>query len=303
MIDLQRPRLLQFQMDIAQSIPCVPEEARTELLRMILPDSLRIFINWRDQFVPTRPRKVQMSERFLSDPLTIRHRPAVEELKARIESGEDLTPFLSKDIAQYGYAPRPKGNHRKRRGINWDERDHALNTYDTHHLHLHRSRRADELLFVSFARDIASFIMVGDHRSWKDGTIANAVAQERAAAGGELKGILGSRSEEYTPEQRNELQWRALSTAIRVGDKVVPSAFICRDGTGISQSRYVDQMISDMAKHDPLLDDEAYVSELFESAGRTSPLAPQFVWLMRDCDLCVGEKSSLTGFPRLMWRR
>jgi hypothetical protein len=62
-------------------------------------------------------------------------------------------------------------------------------------------------------------------------------------------------------------------------------------------------MISEMAELDPLLDDEAYVSRLFESADRPSPLSPHFFWLMRDCDLCVGEKSSLTGFPRLMWRR
>ena len=303
MFDLQRPRLAQFQTDIARAIPCVPEEARANLTKMVLPDSLRVFMNWRDQFVPMRLRQVQMSERFLRDPRTIQYWPAVEDLKSRIEAGEDLRPFFSNYIAQYGYVPPKTRKARKRRGINWEEKDHALNSYDAHHLHLSPTRQTEELLFVSFTRQSASFIMVGDHKSWKDGTLAIAVAEERAASGLELKGIFASPSEEFTVEQRTQLQWRGMSTEISVGDKIVPSAFVCGDGTGLAQSRHVDHMIMTLAKVDPSLDDDAYVRPLFESVGRPCPPDPEFFWLMRDCDLCVAEKSSRTAFSLLPWRR
>jgi hypothetical protein len=310
MIDLYRPRLVQFRRDLAQCIPCIPESARADLISMEVPELLRSFINWKDRFVPRRPRRVLTWPPFLEDPRTNLHREAVECLAAKVRAGEDLTPFLSDKIAKEGYVQRGRTKPRKRAALEWFDKDYALNAYDTHHLHLSDCIRPDgwsdrtrDLLFVSFTRDEAFLVMVGDHNSFDDGSLAWAVAEIRAAAGGGLKGLTGASSEAYTPTQRNNLQRRGMTATIRVGGELVPSALMLANGMGFCQPRYCDRIIDELARLEALLEDPAYVHYWFEKARRTAPADPHFFWWLEDCDLCLAEATTRVGTRILAWYR
>jgi hypothetical protein len=307
MIDLERPRLRELKTSIAQSIPCDPKEVRPDLRAMTLPSLLILFIGWRDRFIAPRPRKVLTWDRFLRDDGVKQHFPAIQKLQCRIAAGEDLTPFLSKDIARYGYV-RPKiGNDGKRRGVEWRDKDYALNAYGVHHLHLSDrirrngwSRRTEELLYISFDRESAFLVMVGDHDSFDDGSLAEAVAEMRAASGEEIKGISGT---EYTSAERNVLQRHGFATVAQVGDKVVLGAVLSSAGTSFFHTRHADRILLTIAANELLLDQEQYVRPWFESAGRGYPAAPEFLWMLDYCDLCVLEKTTGTAFRLLEWCR
>lgn len=307
MIDLQRPRLIELQNALANMIPCEPEDVRSDLKEMALPSLLIYFMNWRDRFIPPRARNVTTWERFLRDDRTREHWPAILKLQRRIEAGEDLTPFLSKDIVRYGYVRPKKGKDGKQRGVEWRDKDYVLNAYGIHHFHLTDkikskgwSKRTEQLLYISFSRDSAFFLMVGDHDSFDDGTLAQAVAEMRAAAGHEMKGVLGG---VFNPAESNKLQRHGFTTVAQVGDKVVLQAVLSSAGTALFHSKHATKLMRMIEANELLLDQEEFTRGWFESAGRPCPAAPDFFWMMHYCDLCVVEKSSRTAFPLLNWHR
>lgn len=129
MIDLQRPRLEEFRRWIIQQIPCEPRHVRADLGALALPALLIKYMNWRDRFVPTRARNVTTWDGFLRDPRGLASWPSIIALAQRITSGEDMTPYLSKNIVRYGYVRPKTGKDGKRRGIEWGDKDYALNGY------------------------------------------------------------------------------------------------------------------------------------------------------------------------------
>ena len=194
MIDLERPRLEEFRRWLVQEIPCEPQSVRTDLEALSLSSLAIKYMNWRDRFVPTRARNVTTWDGFLRDPRRLAFRPTIDALAQRITSGQDLTPFLSTEIVKCGYVRPKTRKDGKRRGIEWDDKDYALNGYGVHHLHLSDemmrdgwARRTDDLLFATFDRESAFFLMIGDHDSFHDGTLMRAAAKSRAASGPSMK--------------------------------------------------------------------------------------------------------------------
>ncbi|MGY4473778.1 hypothetical protein [Bradyrhizobium sp. USDA 3364] len=225
MIDFDRPRLKEFHRWIAHEIPCREKEARAELQSIPLPSLLIHYLNWRDRIVPVRLRAVTTWDKFLGDKRTLDNWPAVSAHAARIAAGQDLTPYLSQDIAQSGYVRSRVGSNGKRPGVEWGDKDYALNAYGFHHLHLSDkilssgwARRTKELLYVLFDRNSAFFLMVGDHKSFDDGTLAQAVAETRAASRGSMPIIAGRGFEGADHSERNRLQRHGFTTTMTVGD-------------------------------------------------------------------------------------
>src|SRR5260370_28160213 len=174
-------------------------------------------MNLCDRFITPRPRKVFSWDGFLKHGRASKHLTAVQRLQEKIEAGADLRLFLSDQPERYGYV-RPKVDERgKRRGLQWGDKDYALNAYDVHHLHLGagfrsdgRTKRTKELLYASFARDTALFVMVGDHKSFDDGTLAQAIAEARVAAGDTVKGVMGT-ERQFSPKGRKRRQRRGMA--------------------------------------------------------------------------------------------
>jgi hypothetical protein len=295
-----RPRLHAFHKKLAELIPCEPKSARADLHRMGARELLGRYVNWADRFVPPRPRRVVTWEGFLRHGSPRSHREAVYDLVKKIEAGDDLTPFLSDQIHRFGYA-LGKDENTKRHGIEWGDKDYALNAFETHHLHL-RTKGSRELLHVSFSRDDAFLVMLGNHKSFDDGTLAQAIAEARVGTAHELKGILGP-AQPRSMHERDKLQRYGFTTAYRVDGRTVLGAFLSTAGASPLHSRHADRIMITINELDPQLDEPDFGRDVFERNGRPYPAAPNFEWIMQYCDLCLVETSTRVGFPMVKWRR
>lgn len=261
------------------------------------------YVNWADRFVARRPRRVITWEGFERTGSPQSHREAVEHLANKIEAGDDMTPFLSDDISRLGYV-RPKNPSRKeakRRGVEWGDKDYALNAFETHHLHL-SPKGSRELLYVIFSRADAFFLMLGDHRSFDDGTLAQALAESRVGTPQELKGIGPIVSPRHMREQ-NKLQRYGFTTVYPVASHTVLGALLSSTGTSPLHTMHADRIILTINKFEPKLDEPGFGREWFEQNGRTFPARYAFEWVMQGCDLYLVETTTLIGFPMVNWIR
>jgi hypothetical protein len=176
-----------------------------------------------------------------------------------------------------------------------------LNAFETHHLHL-RAKGSRELLYVTFSRNDAFLVMLGDHKSFDDGTLAQAVAESRVGTAHELKGILGPASPRSIREQ-NKLQRYGFSTAYPVGGRTVLGALLSTAGTSPLHTRHAARIIDKINKLEPQLDEPGFGREWFQRNGRAYPAKPTFEWVMQYCDLCLIETTTGVGFPMVKWRR
>jgi hypothetical protein len=294
------PRLLTFHETLATSIPCEPASARAVLHQMSTPELLVRYLNWADRFVAPRPRRVITWEGFVRHGSAQLHREAVYGLAEKIEAGDDLTPFLSKKIRRFGYV-MPEDDKRKPHGVEWRDKDYALNAYDTHHLHLGKNRTR-ALLYVSFSRGDALLVMVGDHSSFDDGTLAQAIAQCRVGTPLELKGIRLPPQPDAVRE-KNQLQRHGFSTAFTVGERAVMGALLTGAGTAVRHTVHAKGILRAIKKIEPQLDDPSFCDKQFQQISRPRPTMPAFQWEMRHCDLCLTETTAGVNFIVVQWIR
>ncbi|MGY3582612.1 hypothetical protein ACVIGB_008321 [Bradyrhizobium sp. USDA 4341] len=198
----------------------------------------------------------------------------------------------------------------KRPGVEWGDKDYALNAYGFHHLRLSDkilssgwARRTKELLYVSFDRNSAFFLMVGDHKSFDDGTLAQAVAETRAASRGSMPIIAGRGFEGADPSERNRLQRHGFTTTMTVGDRVVLGALISTVGTSVFHSTQVAKIMRAIEEPELRADEPDFHKRLFESAPQECPEMPDFVWRMHNCDLGLLERTTGIFFTMLPWIR
>jgi hypothetical protein len=288
-------RLHAFHKKLTDLIPCEPEAARGDLHRMSTPELLVRYLNWADRYVAPRPRNVRTWDGFLRHGSGELHREAVYELAKKIEAGDDLTPFLSDRIARRGYMPS------KPQGIEWEDKDYALNAFDTHHLHL-KPTGTDALLYVCFSRNDAVLVMLGDHKSFDDDSLAQAVAECRVGTVLEFKGVLGS-PPQRTMREQNRLQRYGFSTTFQVGDHTVMGAMVSSAGTSGLHTMHANHIVREIKKLEPQLDEPSFCRELFGQSSTPYPATPVFEWTMQHCDLCLVEMTARVGFPILKWRR
>jgi hypothetical protein len=301
MVDPERPRLGRFRKKLADLIPCDPEDARVDLHKIAPRELVRCYVNWADRYVAPRPRRVVTWDGFLRHGSSQPHLKAVNYLAKKIEAGDDLKDFLSDRIHRFGYV-RPMAHENNRpRGVEWGDKDYALNAFETHHLHL-TSKGTKELLYVSFSRDAAFLVMVGDHKSFDDGTLAQAIAEARVGTLHEIEGVLGPVSQRTMREQ-NQFQRRGLSTAFQVGEQMVMGALLTTAGTSPMHNIHAARVINCMVRLDPQLDTTDFGREWFEQNSLSYPATPSFDWVMQYCDLYLIETTTHTGFPVVKWRR
>jgi len=137
-----------------------------EIDGMDLPELLLVYGNWRSRLVPAQPRTVHVSHELSGSPRESQHGAALAEIKARIERGDDLTPYLSKGIS---VAHASSTRDKKARG----DRDLLIADWKIHHMHLSPMapgrdfvKRTGDLLFVRFGPADAFLIDVYPHGAW-----------------------------------------------------------------------------------------------------------------------------------------
>jgi hypothetical protein len=265
-------------------------------------------MNWRDRFIRPQARAVYTWEGFLKHGDAKTYLEKISKLIRRIAAGEDLTPYLSDRIMKFGYVSRGASDRRPK-GIEWSDKDYVLNAFEAHHLHLGQlsgardwSPRTSALLFVIFGRDSARFLMVGNHDSFDDGTLAEAVAEARLGAGLEMGGCLPPKPA-LTATGRRSLERRGIATSLQVGDKAVMGALLTTAGTSILHTYYTQRMMQVIEAMEPALDRPETLRDWFAQQGWSSPSETRLRWCLNYCDLGVVEEMSGVFFSLLKWRR
>ncbi|UIJ85274.1 hypothetical protein LZK77_16280 [Rhizobium leguminosarum] len=206
--ELLPPRIADLRRQLLSDIPCVPgtSSVRGELGTMALPQLISTYLNWKDRSLAPRPRRTIIWAglyRHTRGPIDWDRIFKIVELS---NNGDSLDRYLSRLAKTNGYVPRSP----ERRGIEWGDKDLALNAYSVHHLHLapanlsgKRSGDSNALLFVAASRDAMTLLMVGNHSSFDDGTLFDAVTAFRAESDFWVRGFYQNVSPQAPKNPRN----------------------------------------------------------------------------------------------------
>jgi hypothetical protein len=273
------PRVETLRSALASEIPCSPNspEVRAELDALPMGRLLSIFYNWAGRLIPQRRRTLDFASGFW-DERALRNEAAVYELVERVRRGEDLTPYLSNQARTDGYVPRPAG---VRRGPQWGGKDFALNAWDVHHLHLSPGGTND-LMYATFGRDFVLAVMVGDHKSFDDGSLEGRVLEARARSGHMVMGgMLGGDGLES--KQRIALARHGITSAATVDSQVVLGAMLSSDGSSTRHTMMVIKAQRSLREYDPKIDEPGWLASV--SAPSAQFIDPQ--WSFIGTDLCI----------------
>lgn len=297
-------RIRQLHDEIVQTIPCEKPKFRADLAALSIGAVTTVYVNWADRFIPTRQRRVVYLDGFWASDSAWRMRDAVLDVEQKVASGADLTGHLSSQVDFKGFAPSRYDGNGLLLNSKWRDKDFALNAYNAHHLHFkERPGRSKELLFAEFTRDIAVFVMVGDHDSFDGPELEGRILEARARNGHELKGIMAPTSGGYTAAERNELARAGISTMAVVDGKVVIAASVSTAGTSDYASMHASKLLKTLAKWDEKLDDPKWVEELFGGSDVQYPAAPKLEWLLNHTSLLLIERTAKAAFPIVEGRR
>jgi hypothetical protein len=306
----QSPRLDALRSWLLRTIPCFPDtaEVREELAALSPYSLVAAYMNWVDRFIPPRPRRVMVWDGFWT-----RNNPRSrsDDLNRIIETcrtGGDLTPYLSRRIHTQGFTTR-----NGKRGIKWadgraGDKDLAINAYEVHHLHLRpansqgRHPGGDKtLLYVGVSRTEMLLLMLGDHNSFNDGTLHQAVSEHRLIAGHDLKGILPPRYPFSSREGAGMLR-HGLSTHGTIGERLVLAGLISIAGTGPQHTRHADRIGLLLEEWDRRLESVAGREAIREEAAVELSSGP-FEWFFWYGDFGLFDQGTEKAYCLVPWRR
>ena len=278
--DLSSKRLADLHSGLVKAIPRIPNNrASLQLLKAKgLGEVLIYFLSWRSRYVAPRPRKVSIDSAIWADTRSIANKDAIAAFLTRVAAGEDLTPWLSLQPHNRGFAvsatlPGPNADK-------WADKDFLLNVMGMHHFHLGRSIepqghavRTNEVIFAEVTRETFEVVALADHGVFEDGDDGQLTAE------------------------REEL-W-TLHEARRARN-MVPGAVYIGGGLGglgiatsghptaivLSAQRYA-QIIRDT---DPKLDDPVFVEALYPTGS--PPRTPKLSWRFNHLDLTLVDEAN-----------
>lgn len=170
--ETESKRLKKLKKDLVEAIPRFPNNKSTlqALQAMRLTELLVAFLSWKVRLVGSRPRRVKQAGVLNADPRAAVLKPNIEALLGAVQSGSDLTPYLSLSATSDGFTPADR-NHPK--GL-WADKDFLLNVMGFHHFHLGLTKepaghykRTDEVLFALVSRDEFEIIGLFTHDAFE----------------------------------------------------------------------------------------------------------------------------------------
>jgi hypothetical protein len=283
------PRIAALRQTLLSRIPCTPE-ARGELGAEDLRGLIVHYLNYASRFVPPRPRQVIYADGFW----TSQAQKLIVEVLAierEIEAGVEITARLSNDLKGDGYIARKTAP--VARPSKWSGKDFALNAFGIHHLHIGARnekgevQHADPLLYVRFFRDCAVFLMVGHHKSFDDGSLAETFGRWQAQSGYEVKGIVIPEDQGSDFKEQSQIARRGLSTFAQVNGKLVLGANLSSSGHSAEVSILSGRMVRELKRIEPLLDDRSYLEKVFYRIADRLPEKLDLIWTFDVCDLML----------------
>jgi hypothetical protein len=274
-------RIKKFRLNLARQIPRFPNNRASlgALEAKSLGALLVDYVNWKIRYIAPRPRKV-----FVEPMASIDRRWAclsykIERLLGSVDSGEDLTPFLSLKPHTRGFTPAASSS-----GSNvnrWADKDMLLNVMGYHHLHFDPSpsnqMRSDDVLFAHVTRDVFTAIGIFNH------TVFEATTRPNAAITAE----------------RDRL-WRIFEIRSVRGappEAVVVPTLLATSGHSFVFTQLAMEYARLVAKVDPELDNWTYVKGLYEYAELSVPRTLRLKWHMHFLDLGLFDEKVGAFFP------
>lgn len=260
---------------------------------------LGAYVEHIDRGIARRPRSVIIWDRFWDSFDLERHGADVAALVRLFEVGDDLSSYLSNKAVQK--RPKPKRSRKPPRGINWTEKDMALNGYGFHHLHLRpmkrsgkRSGASDDLLFVRLRRDDVALIHVGNHKSFHDGSLAKAAAEMKADLEDVLIGESGGAS--WQPSDAVNALVRGYNVGVDVDGKCVIPHTVSLAGTSFVHTRYADECADRIEALETAMMEMGRLNDVFAGWGIGLTGNEQWEWEFDHADLVLIDRTTGTGY-------
>lgn len=260
---------------VLSHLPCLPS-ARAELEAKDAHELLVIYRNWQERLIRPVPRRVHRSQALLANPLAghAKHGPALEQIARMLETGEEVTPHLSRNVI-HGYQEDASGQRFRK------DLDLMLNDWGVHHLHLSAhiesdgfAERTGPLLFAVIKNNDAYLIDIMDHGNWVCRRIFETMVKEWSEAGlaHEMKGVIGL-AREVSEADHKTLRAKHVNTFIEVNGKVyMPSRGMAAAWNSMTATMAANQLIGtieDAQQH--LTDNPNYFSGLMRQNGIEPP--------------------------------
>ncbi len=277
-------RLKQLRRELVKAIPRVPNDRATlDALRVMSVGQLIIhFLCWRLRFVEPRPRVVEIEPAVTNDGRWSNRSGDVQAFLARVEAGEDLTPWLS--LRAYTRAFSLAATQTRPDVDRWEDKDFFLFVMGLHHFHLGQifekkghAARTNEIIFAEVTRERFDVVALTDHD------------------------VFGNNSDgSLTPER--ERLWELFDSR-RAKDMQPGAVYISGGygGLGISTSGHPTYLVRLAEKYgltirdiDPKLDDPFYVSSLYPEGRPEKP--PKLRWGFKHLDLVVCDDANQCYF-------
>lgn len=263
-------------------------DAPFDLAQLSFSDLLVAYVSWVDGAIAQRPREVSIWHGFWSTGGAQEYKDDIWKLAGLIERGEDLSPFVS-------HRPYP-------------HKDRALNAYDVHHLHFvpatgpRRRGRSDALLYVRVEWNKAHLVLCGDHRSFNDGTLRQAVADLDVARGKHFRGV-ESISPSLSAMEGEDLLRRGANSALKSGDRWAFPSLLSSAGTSIHAVQHTDRMVMAIEDWEPLMRTEQGCTTLRGHFGVEQDAHGTFGWGMDHASLYLVDVKAKRSIGSVSWRR
>lgn len=261
---------------LIKDLPSFPnnKETKETLESKKLTDLLIDYLSWKARLITPRKRKIIINNEVDITDNTITSILNSENyinLKKKIESGDDLNPYLSLKAHDKGYSPEAK-----EKGNSWVDKDFILNVMNLYHFHLlpyekdkQESTRTDELIFAKVDKTTFEIIGIFDHSIFKSEENTDALNLER--------------------EKLFKTWDNIIMKNIPDGSIIVPTSLITSGHTEkvVSTSMEYSKIIKE---YDKKFNDIAFLNILYEN--KDIPNNPKLNWHFNGTDLGIIDKDN-----------
>jgi hypothetical protein len=267
-------RIKKLRSEVVKAIPKFPNnrETKEKLENMPLASLLVHYLNWISRYISLKPRKIVIEPTVTADQRWKSLKNQIKTFLEKVQSGENLTPYLSIQPHFRGYSPETseKGSNVDR----WTDKDFLLNVMGFHHFHLGTNiesaghiERTDDVLFARVDREKFTAIGIFDHFVFE--STGNEMSDERKR----LWKMFDEHSSREAPQ-----------------GLAVISSLIASSGHPIHLVRTAQEYSRIIREIDPKLGDIEFVTELYKSAGTEVPPKIKLEWALNFSDLGIHEK-------------
>lgn len=261
---------------LIKDLPSFPnnKETKEALESKKLTDLLIDYLSWKARLITPRKRKIIINNEvdITDNTITsILNSKNYINLKNKIESGDDLNPYLSLKAHDKGYSPEAK-----EKGNSWVDKDFILNVMNLYHFHLlpyekdkQESTRTDELIFAKVDKTTFEIIGIFDHSIFKSEENTDALNLER--------------------EKLFKTWDNIIMKNIPDGSIIVPTSLITSGHTEkvVSTSMEYSKIIKE---YDKKFNDIAFLNILYEN--KDIPNNPKLNWHFNGTDLGIIDKDN-----------